>query len=187
MSISYPLVKLPRTQARHRPHSSTKSTLNTESPTPSPAKREAYAAGDRMTVRRLSQEHDMGISYNPPSTSTSPSSPILNDHHIINFSDYDAERAEGQRPPLRHIPPAPESDSPQPSPSEHSDDGLIIFYSGRRRWDLGPSELGPDFLDHWYNLNFDEWNPCIGVWLVYCVIAIVVVGGGMLIWGMVIR
>ena len=55
-----------------------------------------------------------------------------------------------------------------------------MFYGRQRyrRWDLGPG-----YRDRrWWEIDFDEWNAWIGVWLVGVFVGIVLVASGVAVW-----
>jgi hypothetical protein len=144
---------------------------------------EAQEAMNRMLNRHLTSARTIGIAYDHRHTTVDArhedgfdTLSDINDDLEAGKPDFHTSHAQKSDPRqhlLRHTPPpfhgndSPGSSSPE---SYSSSDMPELFYSPRRMRER--RELAGQ--TRWWEIDFDEWNACLGAYLIGCIIVIVV-------------
>ncbi|KAF2690651.1 hypothetical protein K458DRAFT_398661 [Lentithecium fluviatile CBS 122367] len=161
------------------------------------ATRNAHAAMRNMFNRNLATNHALGISYKgrPTAVNAVTEDGFDTFADIDDFADNDADiesgnhrchnsyncRSNPRKPLLRCMALVSEQDSSGGVSPESYSSGDIpnIFYSPRqirvRRTEEGRER-------EWWDIDFDEWNVCLGVYLLGCIVVVIVGAAVVGIW-----
>lgn len=161
--------------SKHNMVSSSSSSYNSAASDIPSSTQEARSALSRMLERNISQDHKMNISYgSPPSTAATSTE---EDFDMLRDAEEAREqRDSGSRSHKWHVPRSPSQYGSSKSLGDsHDSERLPVFRGEQRRWDLGTRSR-----KEWWKINFDEWEPCLNVYLVGCMVAVIL--GGAVVW-----